>query len=334
MSRFDWSSRLKNAAWSYALRSRPIIKLGERFPGVTVLTRRDDVADVFARHEEFSVATYGVRLKACIGPSVLGMADGPVYRRELNLMRSVVRREDAALIRGLVAGFAGELIDQSTRYKARIDLVSELCDPIALRFIESYYGLPDPGQGQLLRWLRMLSYYVFNLYFLTGPKVEIPTIRGCESLLAHAQQVARSREGQSDERDILGRLLGRVRDPALGFDVNDVARILLSFISGGTPRSSRVGRPAHERLLFGDSLHRCFGEHIGMELVTQVVKSVLALPQLTRAPGAEGRVQTGDKDRYPDFFYPARMMADVNREESSDASDAHRHGFQAAAAAE
>ncbi len=42
------------------------------------------------------------------------------------------------------------------------------------------------------------------------------------------------------------------------------------------PHVFRLGRPPEERLLFGHMHHNCLGEHIGMEIVTEVAKAMLA----------------------------------------------------------
>ena len=58
------------------------------------------------------------------------------------------------------------------------------------------------------------------------------------------------------------------------------------------PRVLCLNRPAHHYLHFGYGLHTCFGQHINLAQIPAMVKSVLKLPGLRRAPGAAGKMQS------------------------------------------
>jgi cytochrome P450 len=410
----SWQRAMRGALLQSLLKHRPVLRLGRSFPGITLVSRRSDVLDVLERHQEFSVAPYGVKIRSCIGQSsLLGMEDGPQYRRELAILRRSLRKDDIDRVGGLVAGVAQELIEQSVRYKSTIDLVSELCDPLALRYVEGYFGLADPGHGSLLQWFRMMSYYVFNFYLATGPRIEIPAVRGAQKLIqhVHAQVAGRREQGGQHERgdDVLGRLLAMQSDPETHMDDSSIAVGLTTMISGslaapfwltvnvldtlldlpteqlegarhaarhdedsvireyaveaarfspipgiiwrycehdtvvargsnhetrlaaGTligllivaanqdpsavpdPEVFRVGRSAEETLLFGHAQHFCFGDRIGTELITQIVKAVLAQPTLERIPGPVGRKQFGPKGSFPAGMFPAQLGVRVRQ---------------------
>ena len=58
------------------------------------------------------------------------------------------------------------------------------------------------------------------------------------------------------------------------------------------PRALCLNRPANNYLHFGYGLHTCFGQHIALAQISVMVKSVLKLPGLRRAPGAAGKMQS------------------------------------------
>ncbi len=135
----------------FLLRVKPVLRARMPFQDVIVMSRHADIVDVLERPRQFSVAHYGVRLSATTGSFLLGIADDSEYRRDLGLLRSVVSPGDAAKIRALIAKTMATLLDQATTYKDTVDVVGEIYDPLALRYIEDYFGLPDVGHGQLLR---------------------------------------------------------------------------------------------------------------------------------------------------------------------------------------
>jgi cytochrome P450 len=54
------------------------------------------------------------------------------------------------------------------------------------------------------------------------------------------------------------------------------------------PQEFREGRPDYQYLLFGWGQHRCFGKFISQVQITEIVRSLLVLDNLRRAPGPEG----------------------------------------------
>jgi cytochrome P450 len=56
------------------------------------------------------------------------------------------------------------------------------------------------------------------------------------------------------------------------------------------PQTFNAHRLPHEYLHFGYGLHTCFGIHINRVLLPLMLKSLLKLPHLRRAPGRDGRL--------------------------------------------
>ncbi|WP_431282054.1 cytochrome P450 [Humitalea sp. 24SJ18S-53] len=57
------------------------------------------------------------------------------------------------------------------------------------------------------------------------------------------------------------------------------------------PNAFRTDRPARDYILWGYGMHTCFGGHINRALMPQMLKPLLKLRGLRRAPGAAGQVQ-------------------------------------------
>ena len=56
------------------------------------------------------------------------------------------------------------------------------------------------------------------------------------------------------------------------------------------PLEFREGRPEYQYLLFGGGTHRCFGKYISQVQITEIVRSLLVLPGIRRAPGDAGKL--------------------------------------------
>ena len=66
--------------------------------------------------------------------------------------------------------------------------------------------------------------------------------------------------------------------------------------------------------MFGDGMHACMGEHIGMAAVCEIAKVVLAQPELRRAPGEVGRLRRGAKGSFPEGVFPASLCVELHHQ--------------------
>ncbi|MDJ0590513.1 MAG: cytochrome P450 [Pleurocapsa sp. MO_226.B13] len=57
------------------------------------------------------------------------------------------------------------------------------------------------------------------------------------------------------------------------------------------PKSFRLDRPDYHYLHFGYGMHTCFGYYINMIQIPMILKAVLKVDKLIRAPGEEGKMQ-------------------------------------------
>jgi cytochrome P450 len=58
------------------------------------------------------------------------------------------------------------------------------------------------------------------------------------------------------------------------------------------PKEFRIGRPADSYLFFGAGMHQCFGRFANAMQVPMIARALLRVPNLTRAEGEVGRLQT------------------------------------------
>ncbi|MDP8938124.1 MAG: cytochrome P450 [Actinomycetota bacterium] len=71
------------------------------------------------------------------------------------------------------------------------------------------------------------------------------------------------------------------------------------------PGTFRVDRPVSSYLHFGHGLHTCFGERVNVVQMPETVGSLLALDNLRRAPGRDGRIVY-------DGPFPDRLLVDFD----------------------
>ena len=142
-------------------------------PRLALVWRHDDVCEVLGDHERFSVKGFDERMTACSNPFLLGMGFTEEYKRQIALLRSVLRPEDRDRVRAIAErhsrnGIAG------ARASGRIDVVQQLVGPVVAGFLNDYFGVGElsgavPGRTSplLQRFLDTAS-YIFNLELLTG----------------------------------------------------------------------------------------------------------------------------------------------------------------------
>ena len=78
------------------------------------------------------------------------------------------------------------------------------------------------------------------------------------------------------------------------------------------PTEFRLDRPSHHYLHFGWGIHQCLGKYISEVQVTEIIKGLLTMKGIRRAPGADGTLQYDGP--FPKSFvaeYDAEMSASV-----------------------
>ena len=106
--------------------------------------------------------------------------------------------------------------------------------------------------------------------------------------------------------------IGRTEVPA-GFVVNLVigsATLDQTAIPGAA--HFRAGRPASQSMLFGHDMHACMGRDIAEAMLTEMALAVFARPEVRRAPGLRGYIQSGPKGVIPEGYYPKSFFLRIS----------------------
>jgi cytochrome P450 len=188
--------------FSFLRRFYPIPHFGAFF----VVTRHDDVCEVFATDTAFGVPCKP-KLDVIMDaqPFILGMEDGPQYRDDLAAMRQVVRKEDLPQLARKVEALAEGIIATCGR---QIEVVDALVRRVSFAFLQEYLGVPDLPNGDLRAWCTRLFEYQFissDASLVEEVKQIAPALRG------HIQnEIDRRREWTGDKDDVLGPTLKKV----------------------------------------------------------------------------------------------------------------------------
>src|SRR5215211_3229828 len=135
-------------------RVRPILVVGNN----AMVTRADDVRAVLRDHEHFTVSHYAPKMTAASGPFILGLDDTPLYRRDHAALRAAIRSEDVPALADATLSAARARIAAAG---GRIDVVSQLADPVIDQVMSTYFGTPGPDTPTQLRWARTIFQDVF-----------------------------------------------------------------------------------------------------------------------------------------------------------------------------
>ena len=204
--------------------------------GMAFVTRYRDVLDVLGRNDVFSVAPYGEAMtRINRGPNfLLGMDDGPEYRRELQLLTSAFRREDAGRVGAIVAQRTAEVLDAAMA-NGRLDLVDGFGRLVPALVIADYFGVPGPDPHTLARWARAIFADAFA-NALGTPLLSRRAMRASKAFRAHLDaHIARrraERPGGALRDDVLDRLMAWQPPGERGLSDPRIRDILLWCVAG------------------------------------------------------------------------------------------------------
>lgn len=228
-------------AFAVLRRFRPILRLGKLY----VVTRHDDVSEVFATDQAFGVP-YAPKLDIIMGgePFFLGMADTPQYRDATTAMRKVIRQDDLAALGSTVETMAAAIVATSD---GKIEVVDHLVRRVTFDFCSAYFGVPDPPDGDLRVWATRLFEYQFvasDAALLAEVRVIAPALHAhIDGLIAACRQAPGKRD------DVLARCVALQAKGEPGFSDTQIRTALMGFIVGGPPQPPMVVPQAMEQLL-------------------------------------------------------------------------------------
>lgn len=239
-----WVLRLLPFLNRLARRFWPIPRLG----GTVLVTRYDDVVELFRNDEDFGVP-YGENLAVIMGgePFFLGMGDTPEYRADTAAMRRVMRPDD---ITSRLAPAAEALAEQAVAADGgRIEVVDQLVRRVTFDLFEDYFGVPGPPDGDLRVWAtRLFEFQFAEIGRDEELRAEVAEI--APALRAHIDaEIARRRISADRKDDVLGRCLALQAQGEPGYEDVRIRTALMGFIVGGPPQPPMVVPQALEQLL-------------------------------------------------------------------------------------
>jgi cytochrome P450 len=234
--------------FTFSRKMFPILVLGKK----ALVTRHPDVIEVLARDTDFTIAEINEeRINQSDGPFILGMDRSPQYDIELATLREAVRADDLERIRQMVRQRAAELV-AVVRPVGKVDVVNELGRVVAIRTVDSYFGIPGPDDPTMMRWMRDVFHDIFANP-TSDPEVHSQAQRSGAELRQHMDQVIASRKSHLHEPDqpddVLGRLLLLQNSEHAWLDDRSVRRNLAGMIVGAVDTTSKFVTLAIDELL-------------------------------------------------------------------------------------
>jgi cytochrome P450 len=153
--------RVRRLVFMALRRFAPVLRVGD----TVIVTRLDDVQEVFSHHEQFSVRRFGVRMREAASDFLLGHDDDEQYRRDKRAASETMAKLDQFVPLGVFAlarRCAEDVIRSRVIAGDHLDVVKDLADEVPVRVIEEYFGVPNPGGRTLLEWVQNMSWYIFN----------------------------------------------------------------------------------------------------------------------------------------------------------------------------
>jgi cytochrome P450 len=251
----DLKSRVSAAITSWALARAGFVfgLLRDHWPiphvgGTYVVTRYDDVREVFLRDDAFPVA-YEAKLDVIMGGEkfFLGMGDTPQYRRDTAAMRKVVRPDDiAARLVPATAARAEQIVAEAG---GQIEVVDALARAVTFDVLAPYFGVGDPPGGDLRVWTTRLFEFQF------ADQGNDPALRAEVDMMAPALRahidalLAACRADPAPADTVLSRCVAMQAQGVDGFSDARIRSALMGFLVGGLPQPPMVIPQALEQLL-------------------------------------------------------------------------------------
>jgi cytochrome P450 len=180
--------------------------LGVDASNMVHVTRYRDVLEVLERDADFSVRLYDDKMKATTGEFILGMNEPERYEPEAKILRGVVRREDAALVRRIAAEETAAALD-AVRGRGALDLVRDVADVVPIRFVNRYYGTKVEDPESLLRLYQTTSKYLFAFWDHPAMRAQAAAAGGSIRGILTRILEERRQSGSFGDEDLIGRLL-------------------------------------------------------------------------------------------------------------------------------
>lgn len=230
-----WLTRrpgLLRQLFAFARQFKPILKLGNN----VLIFRHEDVAEVFERDDDFTLAEVMAPRMAC-GRFLLGMDRSPQYDAERRLLAKVCLPSDLGRVTQLAGQFCDEKLN-AARPLGRIDLVHDIAEYVPRSIVAEYFGVPGPNQDDMAEWQRKLASLIVD----PSPEssgLEAEAARCAEALNHYLDGLIQERLAQlrgtgKPADNVLNRLLRMHLDPSCGIGIDVIKRNIAGLCVTGT----------------------------------------------------------------------------------------------------
>ena len=246
-------------------RVRPIALLGN----TVIVTKARDVREVLGRFDDF---TLGEILRPGIpwGPFLMTVDWREQHAEERKFLQSVVSGDDVKAIKRLSADTCREKIAQATldhMGRGRIDVVTELSEPVVVAITEAYFGIPtiEKNEPEMARIMSNLA----SLIMVCPPEGSRRWIEQRDSIVKLTKHLAQLLQEKrhamaaapmlSLPNDLFSRLVQRLelgRALPRWFDDDWVRRHMTGLAGTGTATLVRATVHAVDRLIANPAAFR------------------------------------------------------------------------------
>ena len=213
-----------------------------RVAGWALVSRYDDVAEVFSRHDAFRVP-FGAEITRLNGggpngtPFILGMDDDAEHARQLRLVMQAFRHADIPTVKKIAYEAASRQLEERVR-DGEIDAIQDLITAVPLAICEEYYGVAIAERQTFAYATIAVSSHLFGVPPI---KDDSPAANEAAAYIRAIVNDAVEREPDhlgSDET-IVQRLVKTHRKGAL--PLAEVSAFLIGMITGFVPTNTLAG---------------------------------------------------------------------------------------------
>jgi cytochrome P450 len=224
--------------------SRPIFPI----PGITMVTRFDDVVDILRRHREFTVRPYAAKMDAAVGPFMLGRDETELNWRDKSLMKAMMPLADLPRVRKRVAQITAELLD--LQVSETLDVVALISRRVPVRLCGEYFGFPGPDETSMMRWSKTTQWDFFK-NLTNDPAVSAAAVESGRQMKEYLSGLVEDlrRRQQPSMHTVVERLVYTSLPEELGFDGERLLANIAGLLVGSVETTSQAIVQALDQIL-------------------------------------------------------------------------------------
>lgn len=212
----------------------PTLKIGN----FLLVTKNADVREILERQAEFETP-YGPKMTEIAGGTnfILGMQDGPAYRRMKSSVLSAFPVDEVeAVVRPIAARHSQEIM---LRAAPGFDVVRDLLRVVPVRICRDYYGMVVDDESEFADWLLALSSLLFSDPTDSPVMRELALVAADRMTAVIDRSIEAIRDGEANGETPLARLVAMLdrKQVSLG----EIHSIMLGMLAGFMPTNLLQG---------------------------------------------------------------------------------------------